>query len=167
MCKGMFWTKLSHAVSTLVIFAVTDCNVCMCLYVPGVVHRPEPNTQQKGKEEAIRGRHTDRHQSDWVRPARSACQDQQQVNIWSSTDFSVCNKYTHTENRAPVKLPTSEINQCTAYSYFLLRSACKMLHKGSSRNDVWLFWRFHGNSKHLLQRVGKEVVPKSPESVGT
>lgn len=58
----------------------------MCVCLPGLVHRPEPNPQQTRKEEAIRRRHTDRHQSNWVRSACSVCQDQQQVDIWSLTD---------------------------------------------------------------------------------
>lgn len=52
-----------------------------CLCLPGLVHGPEPNPQQTREEEAFGGSHPDGHQPDGARPARSACQEQQQVDI--------------------------------------------------------------------------------------
>lgn len=76
--ESMFWTELNlgrlHSI------------LCLCVCLPGLVHRLEPNPQQTRKEETVGGRHSDRHQSNWVRPACSTCQEQQQVDNRSLTD---------------------------------------------------------------------------------
>lgn len=68
--------------------------VCICLCLLGLVSRPEPNPQQTRKEEAVRGRHADGHQSNWIRPTCPAHQHQQQVNIGSLPKLSFCNPNT-------------------------------------------------------------------------
>lgn len=86
--KARLWTKLNGLVITVRHTVISHCLTltCVCVCLPGLVHRPESNPEQTREEEAVGGRHSDRHQSDWVRPACSACQDQQQVDIWSLTD---------------------------------------------------------------------------------
>lgn len=57
---------------------LTVTRICLL----GLVRRSEPNAQQTREEETVRGRHTDRDQSSWIRAACSACKDQQQVYIY-------------------------------------------------------------------------------------
>lgn len=119
--------------------------LCLCVCLPGLVHRLEPNPQQTRKEETVGGRHSDRHQSNWVRPACSTCQEQQQVDNRSLTD-SLFLSLTNTQKTlasVPInspssssKLLTSEIIKHSAHGIPPLRNACKTLHNGSSRSDV-------------------------------
>lgn len=121
-----------------------------CLCLPGLVHGPEPNPQQTREEEAFGGGHPDGHQPDGARPARSACQKQQQVDI--CLFFMI--------------LPSTTGGHPDAWVYPFLRSACAEEGGGAGVTQNYItVSRVTANI--LPQFVGKESVLMNQESTGT
>lgn len=131
-----------HLWRLILIYRLYLCFILLCLYLPGLVHGPEPNPQQTRKEEAFRGRHPDEHQSDGVRPACSTRQEQQQVDIHLYSLFII--------------LPPNIGDDPDSWVYPFFKECLykkgwgkKTLTSWSTGSNAKLYHSFHGRGKHF------------------
>lgn len=126
--------------------------IILCLCLPGLVHGPEPNPQQTREEEAFRGGDPDGHQSDRGRPARSACQEQQQVDIYLFSLFIIP--------------PPNSGDPPDSWVYPFFRSVCAKERGGNPVTQNYITVSMV-TANILPQFVGKEDILMNQESTGT